>query len=475
MTESKFMSEPGTTRLIQQIKSMPDQLTIDYDETDGLHVIDGSITANKLANGAVTTDKIANGAVTSDKIAEGGITGDNIADGTITADKLAQDVISQLGSSNPITSITGSIVYSSSQNEAICNYPCVYNNELYYLLAYEDLSIYKCTSNGVASLWFTNTGSQPKDAKIIWINDTLYEIAHSKSDSKKITPEGVATSISTSLNYLCNSGSRYNAVYLDGYLYFRGGSSRDNDSKFVYLNVTSGDYNYVTGNNACIPSSVQHPFIFNNSLYLLSAGGTSQAILYSINGTSSKTATQVDSLNSNSGRYLFNSIAPSQSYNIETHIQTNTDNISVVNNVAGYGKFFFLVNETGSITGFDKTKVSYFISDGSHSPAVWRYPLFLYSTFIDDNEFLGISTESSVSSSGSNGTIVSYNNLNKDGLNSSYKPITHTGTITHGQSSGLYWLVYKDETTLKFLSSTPIDEENYNSDENQTFVTMTKG
>lgn len=130
MTESKFMSEPGTTRLIQQIKSMPDQLTIGYDESDGLHVIDGSITANKLANGAVTTDKIANGAVTSDKIAEGGITGDNIADGAITADKLAQDVISQLGSNNPITSISGTVIYPKSQNEAICNYPCVYNNEL---------------------------------------------------------------------------------------------------------------------------------------------------------------------------------------------------------------------------------------------------------------------------------------------------------------------------------------------------------
>lgn len=59
MTESKFMSEPGTTRLIQQIKSMPDQLTIDYDETDGLHVIDGSITANKIADKAVTSNKIA--------------------------------------------------------------------------------------------------------------------------------------------------------------------------------------------------------------------------------------------------------------------------------------------------------------------------------------------------------------------------------------------------------------------------------
>lgn len=68
MTESKFMSEPGTTRLIQQIKSMPDQLTIDYDESDGLHVIDGSITANKLANGAVTTDKIADGAIGSNQL-----------------------------------------------------------------------------------------------------------------------------------------------------------------------------------------------------------------------------------------------------------------------------------------------------------------------------------------------------------------------------------------------------------------------
>lgn len=58
MTESKFMSEPGTTRLIQQIKSMPDQLTIGYNESDGLHVIDGSITSAKLADGSVTDAKL---------------------------------------------------------------------------------------------------------------------------------------------------------------------------------------------------------------------------------------------------------------------------------------------------------------------------------------------------------------------------------------------------------------------------------
>lgn len=80
MTESKFMSEPGTTRLIQQIKSMPDQLTIGYDESDGLHVIDGSITSDKLANGAVTTDKIADGAVTNDQIADGAIDSTDIGD-----------------------------------------------------------------------------------------------------------------------------------------------------------------------------------------------------------------------------------------------------------------------------------------------------------------------------------------------------------------------------------------------------------
>lgn len=476
MTESKFMSEPGTTRLIQQIKSMPDQLTIGYDESDGLHVIDGSITSDKLANGAVTTDKIADGAVTSDKIAEGGITGDNIADGTITADKLAQDVISQLGSNNPITSISGTVIYSKTQNKAICNYPCVYNNELYYLLAYEDLSIYKCTANGAVSLWFTNTGSNPKDAKIIWVNDTLYELAQSRSESKKITPEGVATSISSNFTYLSNSGSRYNAVYLDGYIYFAGGSSSSSGSKFIYLDTTSGNCNYVTGNNNVVPNAANHLFVFNGSLYVIQFGTTTYIYLYSINGSSSKTVSEVDRMRTNDGSYIFNSTVWGVGVNVEVHIKPNSDNLSVVSNLAGYGKIFLNVNESGSITGFNKAKCSYHFSEGSVDPSIWRYPLFLYSTFIDDSEFLGISTDTSGSSSGSKGAVISYNNLNKDGLSSSEKPMSYTGTITNDVMSGIFWLVYKDKTTLKFLSSTATYGSNYDSDSSDTkFIVATKG
>lgn len=476
MTESKFMSEPGTTRLIQQIKSMPDQLTIGYDESDGLHVIDGSITSDKLANGAVTTDKIANGAVTSDKIAEGGITGDNIANGTITADKLAQDVISQLGSNNPITSISGTVIYPKSQNEAICNYPCVYNNELYYLLAYEDLSIYKCTSNGVVSLWFTNTGSNPKDAKIIWVDDTLYELARSRSESKKITSEGVATSVSSNLTYLSTNGSRYNAVYLDGYIYFAGGSSSSSSSFFVYFDITSGNCNYVTGSTKPIPSPGCHPFIFNGSLYLLQFGVTgTQSILYSISGSTLKTATEVDRLKTNRDSYIFDSTAWNIDDNVEVHIKPNFDNLSIVSSLAGYGKFFLNVSESGSITGFNKAKSSYHFSTGSADPTIWRYPLFLYSTFVDDSEFLGISTKTSTSDKGSNGVVVSYNNINKDGLSSSEKPMSYTGTINNDVMSGIFWLVYKDKTTLKFLSSTASYGSNYDSDSSDTkFIVATR-
>ena len=57
--------------------------------TEGLTVIDGSVTTDKLADGAVTTPKIADGGVTTAKLADGSVTTAKIANGAITADKLA--------------------------------------------------------------------------------------------------------------------------------------------------------------------------------------------------------------------------------------------------------------------------------------------------------------------------------------------------------------------------------------------------
>lgn len=52
-------------------------------------VVDGSITAVKLANLAITAAKLAGAAVTEDKLADGAVSGRKIADGSISAEKLA--------------------------------------------------------------------------------------------------------------------------------------------------------------------------------------------------------------------------------------------------------------------------------------------------------------------------------------------------------------------------------------------------
>jgi hypothetical protein len=67
-------------------------------EVIGDMIVDGAITANKLATGAVTTEKLAAGAVTADKIKAGTITADKISTqgldasviktGTLTADRI---------------------------------------------------------------------------------------------------------------------------------------------------------------------------------------------------------------------------------------------------------------------------------------------------------------------------------------------------------------------------------------------------
>ena len=100
------------------------------------NIIDGAVTAEKIASSAVTTEKIAdnsittakvnNGAITTDKIADGSVSNAKIINGAVNTDKIADNAVTQakladkaayetkvkLGfvtwhaSSNPITEVT---------------------------------------------------------------------------------------------------------------------------------------------------------------------------------------------------------------------------------------------------------------------------------------------------------------------------------------------------------------------------------
>ena len=73
-------------------------------------IVDGSITAGKIAANAIVADKIAAGAVTADKLSANSVTADKIAAGAITANKLSADAITGktiIGGTISGTEVTG--------------------------------------------------------------------------------------------------------------------------------------------------------------------------------------------------------------------------------------------------------------------------------------------------------------------------------------------------------------------------------
>ncbi|WP_334182045.1 hypothetical protein [Novosphingobium sp.] len=84
-------------------------------------IVDGNITANKLAASAVTADKISAGAVTTGKLAAGAVTAVAISAGTITASKFVTDQGVDLasivpGSLNWRAAATVNVTYGPSSN-----------------------------------------------------------------------------------------------------------------------------------------------------------------------------------------------------------------------------------------------------------------------------------------------------------------------------------------------------------------------
>ncbi|MDH7515925.1 MAG: hypothetical protein QHI48_08640, partial [Bacteroidota bacterium] len=58
-----------------------------------LFLLDGGVTATKLANGAVTATKLASGAVTTDKLADGSVSASKLAPGAVTASAIGTGAV----------------------------------------------------------------------------------------------------------------------------------------------------------------------------------------------------------------------------------------------------------------------------------------------------------------------------------------------------------------------------------------------
>ena len=82
--------------------------------SSGELIVDGAVTADKIAANAVTADKIAANAVTADKIEANAVTADKIAANAITSSKLSADAITG-------KTITGGIINGTEINSSTIN------------------------------------------------------------------------------------------------------------------------------------------------------------------------------------------------------------------------------------------------------------------------------------------------------------------------------------------------------------------
>ena len=92
--------------------------------SSGELIVDGAVTADKIAANAVTTDKLEANAVTTDKIEANAVTTDKIETNAITADKIATNAItSNKLSADAITgkTITGGIINGTEINGSTIN------------------------------------------------------------------------------------------------------------------------------------------------------------------------------------------------------------------------------------------------------------------------------------------------------------------------------------------------------------------
>lgn len=101
MAVKKFLDNVGLSHLVTKIKGMPDDATIEYDETAGLRVKDGGITGNQIAKNTITEDNLSfsvnNGSLTNDDAIKY-VALINMSENLLVSKNDADDLFSTVGS-----------------------------------------------------------------------------------------------------------------------------------------------------------------------------------------------------------------------------------------------------------------------------------------------------------------------------------------------------------------------------------------
>lgn len=82
------------TKIDTALKTISDNADSKISEVNTADVVDGAITANKIAVDAVTSDKIRNGNVSTDKLASSAVSSAKLADDAVTTSKIANSAVS---------------------------------------------------------------------------------------------------------------------------------------------------------------------------------------------------------------------------------------------------------------------------------------------------------------------------------------------------------------------------------------------
>ena len=395
-------------------------------------------------------------------VKKGGITGDNIADGSITADKLAQDVISQIGVSNPITSISYGNYLAGTGSVVIYGYPASYDGDLYFLRSDSDESIFKITQDGVVSTFYSTSAGSGGDAKIIWKESTLYLFSYTNTNCMKLTPEGVATP----LNYmptwihLSKNGCRNTATFIGDTCYLSGRET-GSSNKTVAYNIIS--------NTATISSSgdgyvYDDEFLFSHldKLYKLRLK-FDELRVYKYSSDLS-VVEQIIYLDERDNNAYISSTSVGNYYK-EVLIYCTDDAIYLVGNDGGYGKVSITIDESSSIA-LDSTKTSFYISDDFSTTGAITSPATSYTGFFNGSKIYGIKPPYK------RGVFTEYIDIEKSSSSSKCVQLSSNWSGTTTPRSILYPFGNTASNT-KFLTGPAVFNDNYSGGD-QFIITIEK-
>lgn len=254
MAVKKFLDEVGLSHLVSKIKGMPDDVTIEYDETAGLRVKDG------------------------------GITGDKIAAGTITKDKLSDDVISGL-SAKKVTSITATYGGLIPGTAGIIE-PTRLGNELLCFLDGRKPNLYAYKSDGTREQIYSTTSTSSGDQWLCSLSDGRVLFTNAVENKVSfISEDHVITEVSYS-NALVKRVSTStcevaNTKDVDGTLYFLPNQS---EAKRRVVKLTpEGAFSTINLNSSVPIDSSRGATFFIDGSGVMYAVDYSNKLLYKIN------------------------------------------------------------------------------------------------------------------------------------------------------------------------------------------------